>query len=42
MANNVMRKTLNVNKSTFICMFLGELGHNNISKYIENTMLLFG
>ena len=41
MVNNVMRKFLNLHKSTPMCMINGELGLKEISEYIENGMMNF-
>ena len=41
MCNKVMRKFLNLHKSTSTCMINGELGLREISEYIENRMLNF-
>ena len=39
MVNNVMRRTLRLNKSTSVCMINGELGLKEITEFVENRML---
>ena len=37
--NNVMKRTLRLNKSTSVCMINGELGLKEICEFVENRML---